>query len=163
MPSAKTVKLLSHLPAGLRSRLFVAAGLATRAMTLGVKAFLTDGERLLLVRHTYVPGWHLPGGGVERHETVWQAVEKEVREETHLRLETPAELFGIYKNERHSRFDHIAFFVCRGWREAGAFEPNAEIAECRWFAFDDLPEGTTQPTRARLAEVTGGQPIAERW
>ena len=132
-------------------------------MTLGVKAFVTDAERILLVRHTYVPGWHLPGGGVERGETVWSAVEKEVREETHVRLAGPPELFGLYLNGRTSRFDHIAMFVARDWSEIGPFEANAEIAECRWFPTEALPEGATAPTKARIAEVLNGAPVSERW
>ena len=36
-------------------------------MTLGVRAACFDAEgRIFLVRHTYLPGWYLPGGGVER-------------------------------------------------------------------------------------------------
>ena len=158
-----TYGFLSRFPAGLRSRLFVVMGLATRAMTLGVKAFVTDGERVLLVRHTYVTGWHLPGGGVERRETVWSAVEKEVREETNVRLDGRPELFGVYLNGTTSRFDHIALFVCRNWREPAPFEPNAEIAECRWFGVDDLPDGTTKATQDRVAEVLDGWTVNERW
>ena len=132
-------------------------------MTLGVKAFLTDGERVLLVRHTYVPGWHLPGGGVERRETVWDAVEKEVREETNLRLTAPPVFFGFYKNARTSRFDHVALFVARDWREVGTFQPNREIAECRWFLAADLPGGTTEATIDRVAEVLGDASIGAWW
>lgn len=36
-----------------------------RRMVLGARAALLDGDRVLLLRHTYMPGWHFPGGGVE--------------------------------------------------------------------------------------------------
>ncbi len=36
-----------------------------RGMTLGVRAVVLNGEnRVFLVKHSYVTGWHLPGGGV---------------------------------------------------------------------------------------------------
>ena len=45
----------------------------SRPMTLGVRAaILRDGE-VFLVRHGYIAGWHLPGGGVwrqRRHQVV---------------------------------------------------------------------------------------------
>ena len=147
----------------VRANLFVGLGLARRAMTLGVKAYVTDGERVLLVRHTYLPGWHLPGGGVERRETVWDAVAKEVREETHVGLTGRPALFGVYKNGRTSRFDHIAMFVARDWREVRVFEPNFEIAECRFFPQDDLPDEAVAATAARVREVEGDPPPADHW
>ena len=58
----------------------------TRGMTLGVRAACFDQQgRVFLVRHTYLPGWHLPGGGVERDETALQALAKEIREEGNLK------------------------------------------------------------------------------
>ena len=146
-----------------RADLFVGLGLLRRTMTLGVRACVTDGQRVLLVRHTYVRGWHMPGGGVERRETVWDAVEKEVREETHVELTARPTLFGFYKNARTSRFDHVALFVERDWRETAAFERNFEIAECAFFPLDALPDGTTGSTRARLREVTEDLAPADYW
>jgi len=51
-------------------------------MTLGVRAIVFDEQKnsVFLVKHTYVPGWQLPGGGVDSGETFGQALEKELRE-----------------------------------------------------------------------------------
>ena len=136
--------------------------LIKRGATLGVRAIIVDSEgRVLLVRHTYVPGWYLPGGGVEVGETMQQALEKELRQEVSVRLDGVAELVGIYLNIKLSRRDHVGLYICRYWYQSEPPGPNIEIAESGFFALDDLPEATTPGTRARLAEVLqGGKPSA---
>ena len=148
---------------GLRNRAFIAYSLLRRPMTLGVRALVTDGTRVLLVRHSYVPGWHLPGGGVERGETFGVALAKELSEETHVWATEPPALFGLYRNTRHSRFDHVALYVVRRFEEGAPFTPTMEIAECRFFPLDTLPEGTVTPVRARIAEVLDGAPPSPDW
>src|SRR6266849_7398291 len=79
-----------------------------RAMTLGVRALVIDGKgRIFLVKHSYVSGWHLPGGGVEAGETIAQALARELREEGNIELDAPSRLHGIYFNDRESRRDHV--------------------------------------------------------
>src|SRR5690606_8107006 len=57
---------------------FFAVSRLTRGMTLGVRGVAFDPEgRVLLVEHTYLEGWWLPGGGVDRGETAQQAVRSE--------------------------------------------------------------------------------------
>lgn len=58
---------------GIRGRLFHTLFLLQRPMTLGVRGLVLDvpAKTVMLIRHTYVPGWHLPGGGVER-ERPWK-------------------------------------------------------------------------------------------
>ncbi|MGH2524933.1 MAG: NUDIX domain-containing protein, partial [Anaerolineales bacterium] len=52
-----------------------------RPLTVGVKLLLVREGAILLVRHSYKPGWHLPGGGVKKGETLEQAARRETREE----------------------------------------------------------------------------------
>ena len=124
----------------LRGRLFHLYFRIRRPMTLGVRALVIDAQsRVFLIRHTYVPGWQLPGGGVETGETVREALAKELMEEGNIQLTGQAELFAIYFNRRMSVRDHVAFFVCRSVEQVSAKMPDHEIAESGFFALDDLP------------------------
>ncbi len=149
----------------LVQRLIHLGALAARPMTLGVRIVVADGEgRILLVRHTYVPGWYLPGGGVDPGETLAAAAAREVGEEAGIRLEEPARLFALYFNRRASRRDHVGLYVCNGWSQPEPPKvPNREIAEIGFFSRNALPEETTAATRRRLAEVFEGAAVDEIW
>lgn len=127
----------------------------TRGMTLGVRAACFDAEgRVFLVRHTYVPGWHLPGGGVERGETALDALVKELREEGNLEMTSVPLLFHAYFNRRISGRDHVLLYRVSVTQIAPR-TADREIAEARFFSLDALPEETTAATRARLFEIAG--------
>jgi 8-oxo-dGTP pyrophosphatase MutT (NUDIX family) len=135
-----------------------------RGMTLGVRALVIDEEgRVFLVKHSYVSGWHLPGGGVETGETLLEAVARELHEEGNIDITEPPRLHGIFFNDRASRRDHVALFVVREFRQAAAPVPDHEIVAHGFFPVDAMPNDTTAATRARIAEVLGGAPISERW
>ena len=134
-------------------RLFHVFWLVKRPMTLGVRMIVTRNDNeVLLVRHTYVKGWYLPGGGVEAGETVYDAAGKELLEETGISPTGPLNLVGVYQNNHASRRDHVILFGCPHWRQERPFKPNGEISECRFFAFNEVPEDATPATRRRLAE-----------
>src|SRR5204863_10159664 len=64
-----------------------------RGMTLGVRGIVIDGAgAVFLVKHSYVAGWHLPGGGVEVGETVEEALARELGEEGNITLTGPPTL-----------------------------------------------------------------------
>lgn len=135
-----------------------------RGMTLGVRAACFDAEgRVFLVRHSYVPGWHLPGGGIERHETALQALAKELREEGNLLAGDPPRLFHVYFNRRTSKRDHVLFYVCPNVRQSAPKRPDREIREAGFFSLDALPDGVTPATLRRLDEVAGQIPPADFW
>jgi ADP-ribose pyrophosphatase YjhB (NUDIX family) len=136
----------------------------SRGLTLGVRGLVLDGEgRIFLVKHSYVSGWHLPGGGVEQGETALQALARELHEEGNIELFEVPNLFGVYFNHRVSQRDHVLVYVVREFRQAQAPVPDREIVAHGFFALDQLPNDTTAGTRARIAEILMGAPVSERW
>ena len=133
-----------------------------RSMTLGVRGVACDAERVLLVRHTYSPGWHFPGGGVEHGETALAALKREMAEEAGVALAAAPNLLGVFSNHANFKNDHILLYRVDPWKPCTPLE-NGEIAERGFFALDALPQGVTKGTRRRLAELFEGAKISERW
>jgi ADP-ribose pyrophosphatase YjhB (NUDIX family) len=134
-----------------------------RPMTLGVRGIATDAEgRVLLVRHSYARGWHLPGGGVERGETAVEALQREMAEEAGVAVVGAPVLLGVYANHVHFPNDHVLLYRVEQWQPC---PPNAdnEIAARGFFAPDALPAGATGGTRRRLAEVFSGAKASSEW
>lgn len=135
----------------------------SRGMTLGVRAACFNEEgKVFLVRHSYVPGWYMPGGGVERRETALQALEKELREEGNLVLTARPELFHVYFNSRISQRDHVLLYKAQVVQTAPRLA-DREIVECGFFDPADLPDEVTAATRRRLLELSGTVTPADIW
>lgn len=135
-----------------------------RPMTLGVRGAVFDGEgRVFLIKHSYVDGWHFPGGGVESGESLELSLARELSEEGNITLTGAPLLFGVYFNRAASRRDHVALYVVRDFRQDSAPRPNHEIVAHGFFPVDALPPETTRGTRARLSEILEGRRPAQEW
>lgn len=121
-----------------------------RAMTLGVRGLVTDDEgRVLLIEHTYIPGWYMPGGGVERGETAEEALGRELIEEAGVETTAAPTLISI--DTDHVRFsgDHVLLYRVNAWRAVEATS-RGEIHAVGWFPPDAPPQGITPSTLRRL-------------
>jgi 8-oxo-dGTP pyrophosphatase MutT (NUDIX family) len=135
-----------------------------RGMTLGVRGVVLDGDnRVFLVRHSYVAGWHLPGGGVEVGETIVDGLRRELFEEGRIELLGEPALHGVFFNSHVSRRDHVAVYVIRHFSQDRLPEPSREIVACGFFDSGALPAGTTQGTRLRIAEVLENRAPLSTW
>ena len=135
-----------------------------RGMTLGTRAVVLDGKgHVFLVKHSYVAGWHLPGGGAETGETIPDSLRRELHEEGGIELTGEPRLHGIFFNRHVSRRDHVAVYVVRDFRQERMPVPNHEIVACGFFDPADLPPDTTRGTRSRITEVLEQRPIPADW
>ena len=146
---------LLHRLAGKAARLLCRI---TGPRTIGVRAVLLDptGSRVALVRHTYLDGWYLPGGGVKKAEAIVDALHRELAEEVATTGATVDRVLGIYHNRREGKDDHVIVYVARAATDALHGADVLEVAEVGWFALDALPDGTTPATRRRIVEFRDG-------
>jgi 8-oxo-dGTP pyrophosphatase MutT (NUDIX family) len=133
-----------------------------RGKTLGVRMAVFDAQgRVLLVRHTYSPGWILPGGGVERGETLRVAALRELIEEGGI-IAHDFEFHGMFSNEPTFPGDYVACYIVRKFDRQN-WKPDMEIAESQFFALEQLPHDITGGSKRRLDEIQGLVTESEYW
>ena len=158
------LRLFSLLPKQITKRLVLGLALLRNPFSLGVRVIVTDENgRVLLVRHKYLPGWYLPGGGVEKGEILVETAKRELREEAGVKALGDPKLLGMFLNREGFGRDHIGLFEVKVWvAEANHLKPNAEILEARFFPPASLPADMTRATAARLREYFASPPASEQ-
>jgi len=129
--------------------------------SFGVHALLEQGGKVVLVRHSYTAGWHLPGGGVKRGELPEEAILRELREEVGLIRSAAPELYGLYARSIWPVNNVIGLYRVRD--AEFAFKPNLEVREIMLVDPAALPPGTSPGASRRLAELAGKVPRSPHW
>jgi ADP-ribose pyrophosphatase YjhB (NUDIX family) len=116
-------------------------------------AFTPDGQ-LLLVSLRYVPGWHLPGGGVKKREGFQDAVLREMREETGMESFAGMRSLGIVEEVSSGVPTTIEIFRLDGVRLSPKSGWSLEVRQVRaWDPADLPPQCAVARKRLKLLDV----------
>ncbi len=130
--------------------------------TMGARALVISGDKILLVWHTYVRGWYTIGGAVDKGETPLEAMKRELFEEVGIKCTKPPRLFGVYYNDTYKRHDYVVLYVVEDIeRDEQATSP--EILKAEWISMSDLPKHVSPGTIRRIDEYLGKREISEKW
>ena len=140
-----------------------------RRFDLNVSVFVVvmRGSQVLLLRRSNT-GWKdgyysLPAGGHDGGETLMQAAERELREET-----------GLHANPEQLQLTHLlhcrqgdtgsewlgAFFSANEWHGTPSIEEPQKHDVLDWFEIEDLPQNVIPYTRQGLLLSRAGVPFS---
>jgi 8-oxo-dGTP diphosphatase len=103
---------------------------------VGVAALIQDERgRILLVRRTYSreEPWALPGGWLQGHEAITSALERELQEETGLRVRV-----GPVRAVERAGFAVVLLMEAALLDPLTAFRASAEVSELAWAEPSDV-------------------------
>lgn len=130
---------------------------------VGVGAVLIEDGRVLLIRRGKEPlrgRWSLPGGTVEAGETLEQALEREMREETLLDVRVGPLITAFDLLERRDGqlvYHHVILdFLCE--RVSGEARAGSDALALAWAAPEELPR--YELTQKALEVVSEGFRLA---
>lgn len=132
-----------------------------RKTTVGARALVIKDDCVLLIEHTYMPGWYTIGGKVESGESPRQAIQRELLEEVGI-VAHSLELFNIYHSQNQMHDDYIALYLCKEFSEHDSISI-LEIKQKKWFKLNELPSNITPATLKRIKEYKEELVKSERW
>jgi 8-oxo-dGTP pyrophosphatase MutT (NUDIX family) len=130
---------------------------------LGARLLLVQDNSVLLVYHSYLDNWHLPGGGLKRGETMLESARREAYEEAGAIVLDDLRLVGVYLGTGGGRSDHTAIFACESF---ALIEPTDrwEIIGRAFFSLDALPADLSRGYRQVIAQYRlHAPPVLGRW
>jgi ADP-ribose pyrophosphatase len=130
--------------------------------TLAVGAVVFHQDRVLLVKRNKSPAkgcWAIPGGSVRLGETLQEAAQREILEETGIviRAKEPVLTFDVIDKDQDGRIRyHYLIVDLAADYISGEIRPGDDAADARWIGEEELNGLTVNPrTRELLAEEFG--------
>jgi 8-oxo-dGTP pyrophosphatase MutT (NUDIX family) len=128
--------------------------LAVKPLSVGVRLMMIREGQVLMVKHVYEKYWYMPGGAVERGETLEAAVRRESAEEVGATL-NELRLFGTYTNFENGKSDHVVVFLSQDFDLTG--QSDDEIECFAFYPLEHLPEPLSPGSENRIREYLDGQ------
>lgn len=128
---------------------------------VGARALVVRNQQVLLVSHTYNEGWYTIGGVVEKGESPFNAIKRELIEEAGINVTEKPKLINVYHSLNRGKDDYVFFYCVEAFNES-TFS-SFEIEEARWFSLDNLPKDITPATKRRIEEYMGTRKITDQW
>lgn len=105
----------------------------------------------------------MPGGEVEKDESIYLAIKRELKEELNIKNFAIERLLGTYKQVTNSRRDTVYAFVAKVDQKP-LFILEWEIDEARWFDLTHIPPSTNISVKKRISELLSDrQNICSNW
>ena len=123
---------------------------------VGVGAIVIKESRILLVKRGKPPGeglWAIPGGMVELGETLQQAAEREIAEETGLCIQAgePVYSFDVIQRDPDGRVCyHYVVIDLKAEYVSGDLKHADDVSDAGWFDFSELDALVLSPYSREL-------------
>lgn len=118
-----------------------------RNFHIAVGALITKVNKVLLHHRTDYDMWDLPSGGMKKGETIFQALKREVKEETGLNIK-PIKLTGVYQNYRREII--VLNFLVKV--TSGKLTKNKEADDFKYFNYRKLPKNFAPKQKVRILD-----------
>lgn len=118
-----------------------------RNFHIAVGALITKGNKVLLHHRTDYDMWDLPSGGMKKGETIFQALKREVKEETGLNIK-PIKITGVYQNYRKGVI--VLNFLVKVI--SGKLTKNEEADDFKYFDYQKLPKNFPSKQKERILD-----------
>jgi 8-oxo-dGTP diphosphatase len=131
-------------------------GAYPRHPRLAVGAIVFRRGRVLLVRRAHPPAqgtWAIPGGSVNLGESLAAAAEREIREETGLRVRAaePVVTFEVIERDDGGRIRyHYVIVDLAAEYLSGSIHAGDDALEARWVSAGELQRLPVNPTTRRV-------------
>jgi len=143
----------------------------TMRSMIGKKTLLLCGAGVIVFRDGYIllqkrkdnGCWGIHGGCVELGESVEDAAKRELYEETGLKVRT-MKLYGVFSGPDHlyvypngdEAYIVDIIYICDDF-EGELKADNDEVAELKWFRFEDVPENLNPPSSRIIREFASNK------
>ncbi len=129
-----------------------------QAPRVAVGAVVLMDRKILLVKREKAPQkgkWAIPGGSVKLGETLQKAAEREIQEETGLKVKAKRPLHTFDLIERDSQGDVVFHYVIIDLLAEyirGEVSPADDVSDAGWFSFDEIDNLDVSDSTIRLLQ-----------